>query len=172
MTYGVPVIVTRASNNYGPRQYPEKIIPLFVTNALEDRKLPLYGDGLQVRDWLHVEDHCRAIDHLLEEGVLGETYNIGGGHELTNLELTRKVLALLGKPESLIEHVTDRPGHDRRYSLDTGKLRASGCAPRVTFDEGLEATVRWYRDNPGWWQRIKNGSDEYRRFHEKHYGSA
>ena len=170
VTYDVPVIVTRASNNYGPRQYPEKVIPLFVTNALEDKPVPLYGDGLQVRDWLHVEDHCRAIDFLLHEGVPGETYNIGGGHELPNLELTRRVLAMVGKPESLIAHVTDRPGHDRRYSLDTTKLRSLGWAPRVPFDEGLRATVDWYRENPGWWQRIKSGSAEYRRFHEQHYG--
>jgi dTDP-glucose 4,6-dehydratase len=170
VTYEVPVIVTRASNNYGPRQYPEKVIPLFVTNALEDKALPLYGDGLQVRDWLHVEDHCRAIDFLLHDGVPGETYNIGGGRELPNLELTRTVLRMLGKPESLIAHVTDRPGHDRRYSLDTTKLRSLGWAPRISFDEGLRGTVDWYRENPGWWQRIKNGSTEYRRFHEQHYG--
>jgi dTDP-glucose 4,6-dehydratase len=170
VTYGVPVIVTRASNNYGPRQYPEKVIPLFVTNALEDKPVPLYGDGLQVRDWLHVDDHCRAIDFLLHEGIPGETYNIGGGHELPNLELTRRVLAMVGKPESLIAHVTDRPGHDRRYSLDTAKLRSLGWAPKMPFDEGLRATVDWYRENPGWWQRIKSGSAEYRRFHEQHYG--
>jgi dTDP-glucose 4,6-dehydratase len=170
ITYAVPVIVSRASNNYGPRQYPEKVIPLFVTNALEDKPLPLYGDGLQVRDWLHVEDHCRAIDFLLHEGVPGETYNIGGGHELPNLELTRKVLRMLEKPESLIAHVTDRPGHDRRYSLDTTKLRSLGWAPEIPFDEGLRATVDWYRNNPGWWQRIKNGDAEYRRFQDQHYG--
>jgi dTDP-glucose 4,6-dehydratase len=169
VTYDVPVIVTRASNNYGPRQYPEKVIPLFVTNAIEDKPLPLYGDGLQVRDWLHVEDHCRAIDLLLQEGVAGETYNIGGGHELPNIELTGRVLDLLGKPRTLITHVTDRPGHDRRYSLDTTKLRGLGWSPRVSFDEGLAATVEWYRSNPGWWQRIKNHSDEFRRFHDKHY---
>jgi dTDP-glucose 4,6-dehydratase len=172
VTYGVPVIVTRASNNYGPRQYPEKIIPLFVTNALEDKPLPLYGDGLQVRDWLHVEDHCRAIDLLLHQGVPGETYNIGGGHELANLELTRKVLAILGKPESLIAPVADRPGHDRRYSLDAGKLRALGWTPQVPFERGLSATVDWYRENPGWWQRIKNGSAEYKAFHQRHYGRS
>jgi dTDP-glucose 4,6-dehydratase len=169
VTYEVPVVVTRASNNYGPRQYPEKVIPLFVTNALEDKPLPLYGDGLQVRDWLHVEDHCRALDLLLEKGVEGETYNIGGGHELTNLELTRRVLALLGKPESLIAHVKDRPGHDRRYSLDTTKLRGLGWTPRVRFDEGLASTVDWYRSNPGWWQRIKHHSGEFRSFHDQHY---
>ncbi|HSF18232.1 MAG TPA: dTDP-glucose 4,6-dehydratase [Vicinamibacteria bacterium] len=170
VTYGAPVIVTRASNNYGPRQYPEKIIPLFVTNALEDQRLPLYGDGLQVRDWLHVNDHCHAIDYLLEMGTDGETYNIGGSHELTNVELTRKVLRILDKPEHLIEHVKDRPGHDRRYSLDTSKLKALGWSSRVPFDEGLEATVRWYRDHPEWWQRIKSESADYRDFHDKHYG--
>lgn len=169
VTYQVPVLVTRASNNYGPRQYPEKLIPLFATNAIEDKPLPLYGDGRQVRDWLHVEDHCRALDLILGKGVEGETYNIGGGHELTNLELTRMVLELLGKPDSLITHVTDRPGHDRRYSLDTTKLGALGWAPRVPFHEGLASTVEWYRSNPGWWQRIKNHSHEFRSFHDKHY---
>jgi dTDP-glucose 4,6-dehydratase len=169
VTYDVPVIVTRASNNYGPRQYPEKVIPLFVTNAIEDKPLPLYGDGLQVRDWLHVEDHCRAIDLLLQEGVAGETYNIGGGHELPNIELTGKVLDLLGKPRTLITHVTDRPGHDRRYSLDTEKLRGLGWSPRVAFDEGLAATVEWYRANPGWWRRIKNHSRDFRSFYDKQY---
>ncbi|MGH9324798.1 MAG: dTDP-glucose 4,6-dehydratase [Vicinamibacteria bacterium] len=170
VTYGVPVIVTRASNNYGPRQYPEKVIPLFATNALEDKPLPLYGDGLQVRDWLHVDDHCRALDLVLHRGVDGETYNIGGGHELANLDLTRMVLSILGKPESLVEHVTDRPGHDRRYSLDTEKLRTLGWEPRVPFREGLRETVEWYRGNPEWWRRIKEGSDDYQRFHEAHYG--
>jgi dTDP-glucose 4,6-dehydratase len=169
ITYGVPVIVTRASNNYGPRQYPEKVIPLFVTNALEDKPLPLYGDGLQVRDWLHVEDHCRALDLVLEKGEDGETYNVGGEHELENLELTRRVLGILGKPESLIEHVKDRPGHDRRYSLDTEKLRALGWKPEVPFEAGLRSTVDWYRNNPDWWMPIKNQSAEFRRFHDRHY---
>ena len=172
VTYDVPVVVTRASNNYGPRQYPEKVIPLFVTNALEDRSLPLYGDGMQIRDWLHVDDHARAIDLVLEQGVNGETYNIGGEHELANIELTKKVLEILGKPESLIERVQDRPGHDRRYSLDTGKLRALGWRPEVDFDEGLESTVAWYRDNPDWWRRIKSGRADYRDFHRKQYGNA
>ncbi len=140
--------MTRASNNYGPRQYPEKVIPLFVTNALEDKPLPLYGDGLQVRDWLHVEDHCRAIDFLLHEGVVGETYNIGGGHELPNLELTRKVLRILGKPESLIAHVTDRPGHDRRYSLDTGKLRSLGWSREGSFRGGTARDRRLVSGEP------------------------
>jgi len=171
ITYDVPVIVTRASNNYGPRQYPEKIIPLFVTNALEDRSLPLYGDGLQVRDWLHVNDHCRAIDLILEQGTDGETYNIGGGHELTNVELTKSVLALLGKPESLIQTVKDRPGHDRRYSVDTTKLRGLGWKPETPFEDGLAQTVGWYRDHPEWWQAIKNGSRQYREFEKKHYGT-
>ena len=172
VTYDVPIIVTRASNNYGPRQYPEKVIPFFVTNALEDRPLPLYGDGLQIRDWLHVDDHARAIDLILERGVDGETYNIGGSHELTNIELTKKVLAILDKPESLIEKVADRPGHDRRYSLDTEKLRALGWKPEIEFEEGLAATVQWYRDHADWWQRIKSGSAEYRDFHRKHYGNS
>ena len=172
ITYGVPVIVTRASNNYGPRQYPEKVIPLFVTNALEDRPLPLYGDGLQIRDWLHVSDHCRAIDLILDRGVDGETYNIGGGHELTNLDLTKRVLGILGKPESLIQPVKDRPGHDRRYSLDTRKLRELGWKPEISFDEGLERTVSWYRDHPEWWQPIKKRSKAFREFEEKHYGKG
>jgi dTDP-glucose 4,6-dehydratase len=169
-TYGVPVLVTRASNNYGPRQYPEKVIPLFITNALEDRPLPLYGDGLQVRDWLHVEDHCRALELLIERGQPGQTYNIGGGTELTNLDLTQRILALLGKPESLIRRVADRPGHDRRYSLDTRRLRELGWSPQRSFDEGLSATVNWYRENPGWWRRIKLNDPEYRRFYREHYG--
>jgi len=169
-TYDVPVIVTRASNNYGPRQYPEKVIPLFVTNALEDRPVPLYGDGRQVRDWLHVDDHCRAIDLLIEYGKPGETYNIGGGVEVTNLDLTRRILDHLGKPQSLIRHVADRPGHDRRYSLDTAKLRRLGWAPSVSFPEGLERTIRWYEENQAWWKRIKSRSEEYRRFHRRHYG--
>jgi dTDP-glucose 4,6-dehydratase len=169
-THGVPVIVTRASNNYGARQYPEKLIPLFVTNALEDRALPLYGDGQQVRDWLHVDDHCRGIDRLIEYGIPGETYNIGGGAEVTNVELTQRILDLLGKPHSLIRSVDDRPGHDRRYSLDTRKLRALGWAPEVALGDGLEQTVKWYADNDGWWKRIKSQSVEYRRFHREHYG--
>src|SRR5207249_3764942 len=143
-SYGVPVIVTRASNNYGPYQYPEKVIPLFITNALDDQPLPLYGDGRNVRDWLHVEDHAEALLFLLDKGGPGETYNIGGGNEVENIDLTRRVLALLGKPESLIRKVEDRPGHDRRYALSTRKLRALGWAPTHRFETGLEQTVRWY----------------------------
>jgi dTDP-glucose 4,6-dehydratase len=168
-TYGMPVLVTRASNNYGPRQYPEKVIPLFITNAFEDQQLPLYGDGLQVRDWLHVEDHCRALDLLFEQGVPGETYNIGGGTELTNLALTERILNLVGKPHGLMQRVEDRPGHDRRYALDTTKLRQLGWSPRIPFEEGLATTVEWYRNNESWWKAIKSGSPEYRRFYEKHY---
>lgn len=170
-TYDAPVIVTRASNNYGPRQYPEKIIPLFITNALENQPLPLYGDGQQVRDWLHVEDHCRALELLIHEGTPGETYNIGGSAEVKNIDLTRRILALVGKPDDLIRPVADRPGHDRRYSLDTQKLRGLGWSPSVSFEEGLERTVRWYQSNEDWWKRIKSRSDEYRRFYQNLYGN-
>jgi dTDP-glucose 4,6-dehydratase len=169
-TYQLPVIVTRASNNYGPRQYPEKVIPLFITNSLQDEPVPLYGDGLQIRDWLHVEDHCRGLSLLMDKGRPGETYNIGGGAELTNIELTKKILALVGKPASLIKKVSDRPGHDRRYSLDTTRLRSLGWTPSVDFDTGLAATVEWYRSNEPWWKAIKSGSHEYRQFYQKNYG--
>ncbi len=170
-TYDIPVIVTRASNNYGPRQYPEKIIPLFVTNALEDRALPMYGDGRQIRDWLHVDDHCAAIELLMEQGQPGETYNVGGGTEVENIELTKRILKLMDKPETLIQRVSDRPGHDRRYSLDTAKLKALGWKPSVSFDVGLEQTIEWYTKNTEWWRRIKSRSDEYRRFHKQQYGT-
>src|SRR3989442_766545 len=146
-TYDVPVIVTRASNNYGPYQFPEKIIPLFVTHALDGIPLPLYGDGLNVRDWLHVDDHCRAVDVLIERGAPGETYNVGGGNEVPNIELTRRILGLLGKPETLIRRVADRPGHDRRYSLGCERLRGLGWSPQVPFDQGLRARVEWYPPN-------------------------
>jgi dTDP-glucose 4,6-dehydratase len=170
-TYGLPVVVTRASNNYGPCQFPEKVIPLFITHALDDIPLPLYGDGMNVRDWLHVDDHCRAVDMLLTAGAAGETYNIGGGNELPNVELTRRILALLGKPESLIRRVTDRPGHDRRYSLDCSKLKALGWAPAVPFEEGLARTVEWYRQNEGWWRPIKETSPAFREHYQRHYKS-
>jgi len=153
-TYGVPVIVTRASNNYGPYQFPEKLIPLFVTNAIRGETLPLYGDGLNVRDWLHVEDHCRAIDGLLGTGTNGETYNIGGGNELTNLDLTHRILALLKLPATMIRPVTDRLGHDRRYALDTRKLRLLGWRPRVDISTALGETVDWYRENEWWWRPL------------------
>ena len=153
-TYEVPVIVTRASNNYGPYQFPEKLIPLFITNAIKGKTVPLYGDGLNVRDWLHVEDHCRAIDVLLGAGTNGETYNIGGGNELTNLDLTHRILALLKLPATMIRPVTDRLGHDRRYSLDTRKLRSLGWRPRADISTALGETVDWYRENEWWWRPL------------------
>ena len=168
-TYRLPVVITRASNNFGCRQYPEKMIPLFVTNAIDHRPLPLYGDGLHVRDWLHVDDHCRAIDLLIERGRPGEAYNIGGGNELTNLDLTRRILERLTRPESLIEPVADRPGHDRRYRLDTSKLRALGWEPQTAFGAGLNATVDWYVRNEWWWRPIKQGSESYRSYYERQY---
>jgi dTDP-glucose 4,6-dehydratase len=168
-TYGLPVVVTRASNNYGPYQFPEKVIPLFITHALEDRKLPLYGDGLNVRDWLHVDDHCRAVGLLLDKGAPGETYNIGGGNEVTNIDLTRRILGLVGKPESLIERVTDRPGHDRRYSLDCGKMRGLGWKPEADFAEGLARTVDWYKANVAWWRPLKESNPAFRAHYERHY---
>ena len=168
-TYSLPVIVTRASNNYGPYQYPEKVIPLFATHALDGIPLPLYGDGMNVRDWLHVDDHCRAIDLLLERGAPGETYNIGGGNEVRNVDLTRRILSLVGRPESLIKPVADRPGHDRRYSLDCAKLRAMGWAPQVAFEDGLRRTVDWYRAHEAWWRPIKEDSPAFRDHYQKHY---
>ena len=169
-SYGMPVIITRASNNYGPYQYPEKLIPLFVTNALDDEPLPLYGDGRNVRDWLYVEDHVEAIDFLLDHGTPGETYNIAGGNEMENIEITRRVLAELGKPESLIRYVDDRPGHDRRYSLDAGKLARAGFRPRTPLAEGLSRTIRWYRDHPGWWRPVKEKDAAFRAFYRTQYG--
>ncbi len=166
-TWGVPVMITRGSNTFGPYQYPEKVIPLFITNAIDDQPLPLYGDGMNVRDWLYVLDHCEAIDLVLHEGKPGEIYNVGAGNELTNLELTRRILKLLGKPESLIRFVEDRPGHDRRYSLDCTKIKALGWQPRHKFDEALEETVRWYVENQWWWRKIKSG--QYMEFYRKQY---
>jgi dTDP-glucose 4,6-dehydratase len=160
-TYGVPVVVTRASNNYGPYQFPEKIIPLFATNAIDGIAVPLYGDGNQRRDWLHVDDHCRAVDLLIDQGVDGEVYNVGGGNEVMNIDLTLRILELLGRPISLIKSVADRPGHDRRYCLDTSKLRAMGWAPQIAFEEGLTATVEWYRDQPSWWRPIKEQDPQF-----------
>ncbi len=154
-TYGLPVLVTRSSNNYGPYQFPEKVIPLFVTNLLDGRKVPLYGDGLNVRDWIHVLDNCAGVDLVLRKGAIGEIYNIGGGNETTNVELTTKVLALLGHGDEMIERVADRLGHDRRYSIDCSKARALGWAPSRDLDEGLADTVQWYRDNRQWWEPLK-----------------
>jgi dTDP-glucose 4,6-dehydratase len=154
-TYGMPVLITRSSNNFGPYQYPEKLIPLFITNAMEDRPLPVYGDGLNVRDWLFVNDNCSGIDLVLEKGEPGQVYNIGGGSERTNIEITREILRLLDKPESLITYVKDRPGHDRRYSLDFAKAGGLGFGPRKDFDEMLAETVKWYVDNRAWWEPLK-----------------
>lgn len=169
-TFGLPVVVTRSSNNYGPRQHPEKLIPLCIANAMEDRELPVYGDGLQVRDWLYVEDHCRGILAALDRGRPGEVYNFGGGDERTNLEVVRAILRRVGKPDSLIRLVQDRPGHDRRYAIDFSKSRRElGWSPQVPFEEGLARTVAWYRENPGWMARARDG--EYRRYYEKHYGA-
>jgi len=168
-TYGTPVIVTRASNNYGPYQFPEKVIPLFVTNAIDDIPVPLYGDGRNVRDWLHVDDHCRAIDLLIERGVDGEVYNIGGGNDVMNVELTHRILELLDKPQSLIKPVADRPGHDRRYCLDTAKLRGVGWTPQVPFDAGLRDTIEWYRRNEWWWRPIKEKDPAFQAYYKAQY---
>jgi dTDP-glucose 4,6-dehydratase len=169
-TYGVPVIITRASNNYGPYQFPEKVIPLFITNAIDAQSVPLYGDGLNVRDWLHVADHCRGIDVAIERGTPGEVYNIGGGNEVANIDLTRRILGLVGQPETLIRPVTDRPGHDRRYCLDTAKLRGLGWQPEEAFGRGLQETVAWYRQNEWWWRPIKQGDPAFQAYYERQYG--
>jgi dTDP-glucose 4,6-dehydratase len=154
-TYGLPVVITRSSNNFGPYQYPEKVIPLFVTNLLEGNRVPLYGDGLNVRDWCYVEDNCAGIDTVLRRGEVGEIYNIGAGNEVPNRLLTEKILAILGHDESMIEYVQDRLGHDRRYSIDTAKVGELGWRPRRQLDEALEATVAWYRENRWWWEPLK-----------------
>ena len=169
-TYGMDVIVTRCSNNYGPYQFPEKLIPLMIANALEGRRLPVYGDGLQVRDWIHVVDHCRALLAALDRGKAGEVYNFGSDNEWPNLEIVQRLLELLGRGRELIEHVKDRPGHDRRYAIDASKARRElGWAPQVSFAQGLEQTVRWYQGNHGWWERVRSG--EYRSWYERNYGA-
>ncbi len=167
VTYKLPVIVTRASNNYGPFQYPEKLIPLFVTNALEDQPLPLYGDGKNVRDWLYVEDHCSALHFIMTNGVLGETYNIGGGNEMQNIEITRLILDHLSKSEGLIRFVEDRKGHDQRYALSINKLRQLGWEPKHDFSDGLRTTIDWYVSNNNWWRKIKSG--EFQKYYEQAY---
>jgi dTDP-glucose 4,6-dehydratase len=167
-TFGVDASVTRGSNTYGPNQYPEKFIPLFVTNALDSEPLPLYGDGRQVRDWLYVEDHCAGIELVLRRGGPGEIYNVGGGDEHENIDVAERLLELTGADRSLLRRVDDRPGHDRRYSLDTSKLAALGWSPQTRFEDGLRATVDWYRENRGWWEPIKSG--EYRAYYEQQYG--
>jgi dTDP-glucose 4,6-dehydratase len=170
VTYGLPVIITRGSNNFGPYQYPEKLIPLFVTNAIEDKALPIYGDGKNVRDWIYVEDHCDAIDFILANGKDGEVYNIGGDNERNNLEITEMILAGLHKPKSLMAFVKDRLGHDRRYSLDTNKLAALGWKPKHDFKTALEFTIDWYAQNRWWWEKLKSG--EYLEFYKKNYKIA
>ena len=170
-TYGVPVVVTRCSNNYGPYQFPEKLIPLMIANALRDLPLPVYGDGLNVRDWIHVEDHVRGLLAALERGNPGQVYNFGGESERRNIDIVREVLGLLTKPESLIRFVKDRPGHDRRYAMNAAKARASlAWAPRRTFEQGLAETVRWYVEHRRWWERIISG--EYREYYARQYGAG
>ena len=168
-THRLPVVVTRSSNNFGPYQYPEKVIPLFVTNALEGKPLPLYGDGKNVRDWLYVIDNCAAVDLVLRKGKDGEIYNIGGSNEVENIVLTRQILRLTGKPETLITPVSDRPGHDRRYALDSGKVHALGWKPAHPFPAALEKTVEWYRAHEAWWRPIKSG--EFRAYYERQYSA-
>ena len=168
-THRVPVVITRSSNNFGPYQYPEKVIPLFITNAIDEEALPLYGDGRNVRDWLYVLDNCAALDLVLRRGREGEVYNIGGGHEVENLVLTREILRLTGKPERLIRAVADRPGHDRRYAVDCTKVSELGWAPRHPFATALATTVAWYREHEAWWRPLKSG--EFRAYYERQYGS-
>ncbi len=168
-TFGVDAVITRGSNTFGPRQYPEKLIPLFVTNALDGQELPVYGDGMQVRDWIYVTDHCAGIWTAMEHGVAGQVYNVGGGHEMPNIAITERILALTDADPGLVRHVTDRPGHDRRYSLDCAKLQALGWAPARTFDEALTETVDWYRDQRAWWEPIKSG--DYRAYYQEQYGA-
>ena len=168
-TFGVNASITRGSNTYGPNQYPEKLIPLMTTNALAGEPLPVYGDGRQIRDWLWVEDHCAGIELVLREGAAGEVYNVGGDDERENVEIVSRILELTGADESLIRHVEDRAGHDRRYSLDTAKLRALGWAPQKSFEEGIAETVSWYQDNRSWWEPIKSG--EYREYYERQYAA-
>jgi len=169
VTYGLPVIVTRCSNNFGPYQYPEKLIPLFVTNAIENKQLPLYGDGKNVRDWIFVMDHCDAIDFIRQHGKDGEVYNIGGNNERTNVEITNIILEQLGKPKDLIKHVKDRPGHDRRYAVDCSRLSRLGWQPKHPFRDAMQLTIDWYRNNRWWWEKIKSG--EYLDYYKRHYGS-
>jgi dTDP-glucose 4,6-dehydratase len=169
-TYALPASIVRGSNNYGPYQYPEKLIPLMVLNALHGDALPVYGDGMQVRNWIHASDFARAIGHVLAHGESGEVYNAGGPDEQANIDVVHRIVALTGAAESQIEHVTDRPGHDRRYSLSSEKVRALGWTPRVRFEDGLEETVAWYRENAWWWEPIRSG--DYRTYYERQYGKA
>lgn len=170
-TYGLPVNITRCSNNYGPYQFPEKLIPLMIANALNDMPLPVYGDGLNIRDWLYVEDHCSAIDLVIHQGANGEVYNIGGSNERTNIQIVRTILEQLGKPESLISYVEDRLGHDRRYGIDATKIRSElGWTPKHNFESGIRETVNWYLANREWWERVRSG--EYRQYDERQDGKG
>jgi dTDP-glucose 4,6-dehydratase len=169
-SHGLPALITRGSNTYGPYQYPEKVLPVSITNVLQGRPILIYGDGQQVRDWLHVQDHVEGIEFVLRNGVLGEAYNIGGGNERRNVEIAEAVLGALDAPNEMLHFVTDRQGHDRRYALDTSKLRALGWSPRVRLADGLQATIQWYRDNQEWWGPIRNSAD-YQRYFEENYGS-
>jgi dTDP-glucose 4,6-dehydratase len=169
-TYGLPALICRGSNNYGPYQYPEKLIPLMILNALHGDSLPVYGDGMQVRNWIHCSDFARAIAQVLDQGVPGEVYNAGGPDEQPNIEVVRRIIALTGASDAQIEHVTDRPGHDRRYSLSSQKVRDLGWSPQFRFEDGLERTVAWYRENSWWWEPIRSG--EYRSYYERQYGRA
>ncbi|MDO3680753.1 dTDP-glucose 4,6-dehydratase [Paenibacillus ehimensis] len=167
-TYGLPVNITRCSNNYGPYQFPEKLIPLMIINAINDKSLPVYGDGLNVRDWLHVEDHCCAIDHVLHKGTDGEVYNVGGNNEKTNIQIVKTILSELGKSDDLIQFVKDRPGHDRRYAIDASKItKELGWTPKYNFESGIKETIQWYLQNQAWWERIING--QYQQYYEKQY---
>ena len=166
-SFCMPVIITRGSNTYGPNQYPEKVLPLFISNAIDNEPLPLYGDGRNVRDWLFVEDHCAGIDCAFRKGTPGESYNIAGENERENITLTRKVLSLLNRPDTLIRYIEDRTGHDRRYSIDSTKLKALGWEPKMNFDEGIAFTVKWYQENEWWWRKIKSG--EFKAYYEEHY---
>jgi dTDP-glucose 4,6-dehydratase len=169
VTYNLPIIILRPSNNFGPFQYPEKFIPLFVTNALEDKTLPLYGKGTNVRDWLYVEDNCRAIDMIMRKGTLGEVYNVGANNEVQNIDIAKRIVHHLEKPGELIKFVSDRLGHDKRYALDCGKLHALGWKPEKDFEEGLTFTIRWYQENPDWWRKIKEKSKDFQEFYAKYY---
>jgi len=169
-TYGFPTIITRCSNNFGPYQFPEKLIPLMISNAIEDKALPIYGDGMHVRDWIYVEDHCRALDRVLHHGKEGEVYNIGGRSEMPNLQVAKTILERLGKPHSLLRFVKDRPGHDRRYAMDISKIeRDLGWKPSVSFEEGISSTIKWYQAHEEWWRKIKTG--EYLKYYERMYGN-
>ena len=168
-TFGLPVNITRCSNNYGPYQFPEKLIPLMIANALADKELPVYGDGLNIRDWLYVEDHCSAIDLVLHQGRNGEVYNIGGNNERTNVQIVKTILEQLDKPQALIRYVKDSPGHDRRYGINATKIRQElGWQPKFHFESGIQETIRWYLENQTWWKRILSG--EYRAYYDKQYG--